>query len=215
MSLNPGYKRRSVIPSKKDDNKQALPASRKSGNQQEQESESYYFENVFELATYGKLFAGNKRVNWLSGDDYLNLYQKGFQLFERGRYQEALLTYNDCLKLNPIGISARFEMCECFLRLREVNAAEGVLRELQQFLLFDEKQMAKYYRRFGFVKIEKGDLRTAAACYQYSRKFENHPSIPQELAYIRSKGGPSSPLSDPERILRDAGIPILTAEPLQ
>ncbi len=214
MSLNPGYKRRSVIPSR-DERIPSSAVSRESEKQQEQETESYYFENVFELATYGKLFAKDKKVIWLSGDNYIKLYQKGYQLFEQRRFNEALLTYNDCLKLNPIGISARFEMCETFLGMGQVNAAAGVLMELHQFLLFDEKQMAKFYRRFGFIKIEQGDLRTAAACYQYSRKFENHPSIQQEMAYIKSKGGPTIPLNNPERILRDAGIPILTAQPVQ
>ena len=214
MSLNPGYKRRSVVPLK-DERQTASKVSQEMGHQQEQEVESYYFENVFELATYGKLFAKDKRVNWLSGDNYMKLYQRGYQLFEQGRYQEALLIYNDCLKLNPIGISARFEMCESLLRLGELNAAEGVLMELQQFLLFDEKQMAKFYRRFGYIKIEEGDLRAAAACYQYSRSFENHPSIQQELAYIKAKGGPAIPLRNSEQILREAGIPIITAERLR
>ncbi len=214
MSLNPGYKRRSVIPSREEQTPTSA-YSRIPEKKQEQETESYFFENVFEMAIYGKLFSKDKKVNWLSGDNYIKLYQKGYQLFEQGRFNEALLTYNDCLKLNPIGISARFEMCETFLSMGQVNAAAGVLMELHQFLLFDEKQMAKFYRRFGFIKIEQGDLRTAAACYQYSRKYENHPSIQQELAYIKSKGGSIIPSSNPERILRDAGIPILTAEPLK
>lgn len=79
----------------------------------------FYFENVLELAIYGKLFGKEKTVNWLSGDAYLNQFQKGFQLVEQGKFVEAIKVLKASLSLNPIGISARFEMCECFIQLKD------------------------------------------------------------------------------------------------
>ena len=134
------------------------------------EFEGYYFENPLELAIYGMLYAKDKNVRWLSGDNYLVEYQKGYQLFEQGRYNKAIEAYKKSLELNPIGLSARFEICEAYLAMGNFPAARNTLLEMKDFLI-EEKCIARFYRRMGYIEIKEENYKVAAACYQYSRKF--------------------------------------------
>lgn len=51
----------------------------------------------------------------------------------------------------------------------------------------------------------------AVACYVYSKNFEHHPSIEQELQYIYAKVGVhvNSTLNNPAAILEKYNIPVL------
>lgn len=212
MSLFDGFKRKKAEEKKesiKDETTNLSTVNDASPSLGQDDSEGFYFENPLELAAYGKLFGNGKKVFWLSGDNYIKEYQKGYQLFEQGQFNKALEAYKNCLKLNPIGISARFEMCETYLRLRNLASAKQTLLDMKDFLI-EEKAIAKFYRRFGFIAIEQGNYREAAACYQYSLKFENHPSVSQELMYIKSKGGFAATSGTPEKVLANAKIPVLS-----
>jgi len=101
-------------------------------------------------------------------------------------------------------------MCEAYLQLHNLSSAKQSLLDMKDFLV-EEKAIAKFYRRFGFIEIEQGHYREAAACYQYSLKFENHPSVLQELMYIKSQGGSGAVAGVPEKVLSNARIPVLTA----
>lgn len=170
----------------------------------------FYFENILELAIYGKLFGEGKTVSWLSGDLYLKQYQKGYQLVEQGKFTEAIKALKASLGLNPIGISARFELCECFIQLKDLPSAKQVLEDMSAYLL-DPKHIARFYRRMGYIEIENCNYLVAVACYIYSRSFEDHPTIEQELQYIYQEVGVhvNGVLNDPTTILKKYGIPVL------
>lgn len=169
----------------------------------------FYFENILELAIYGRLFGAGKTVIWLKGDLYLSQYQKGYQLVEERKYHEAITVLNASLKVNPIGISSRFELCECYIRLNDFEKARKLLMDMSAYLL-DAKHIAKFYRRIGYIEIERGNNLAAAACYVYSGNFEKHPSIEKELQYIEKKTGVSVKSDmDATKILEKYEIPIL------
>ena len=174
----------------------------------EDDSEGYYFENMMELALYGQKAGKGKKVIWLSGDDYLDRYKKGYALFEQKQYQQALSVYKECLSLNPVGISARFEICECYLALRDYQKAKNALLEMKDYL-YARGLAAKFYRRFGYILAEEGAYSESAACYKFSQSYEKHPSVPNELKYLKSKGGARALRGDPQMILESAGIPII------
>ena len=210
MSLFDGFRKKKA--ERLEDNQNVIakenPALPKE-NQESTESEGYYFENPTELAIYGKLYAKGKTVYWLSGDNYLVEYKRGYQLFEQGQYSRAIEAYKKCLELNPIGLSARFEICEAYLKMGNLSSARNTLLEMKDYLI-EEKNIARFYRRMGYIEIEKSNYKTAAACYQYSQKYENHPSVIQELMYIKSKGGFGVISGNSEKILSSAGLPVLT-----
>ena len=210
MSLFDGFrKKKAGIPEVKQNEPEKESPALPKVNPENTESEGYYFENPIELAIYGKLYAKDKTVYWLSGDKYLVEYKKGYQLFEQGQYSRAIEAYKKCLELNPIGLSARFEICESYLKIGNLSSARNTLLEMKDFLI-EEKSIARFYRRMGYIEIEKGNYKVAAACYQYSQKFENHPSVVQELMYIKAKGGFGVASGNPEKVLSSAGLPVLT-----
>lgn len=75
--------------------------------------------------------------------------------------------------------------------------------------LHNDSLKAKFYRRVGFVAIEEGSFQEAYACYQYSLKYENHPSVSQEMKYIESKAGMSVKRIDVEGTLAKYNVPII------
>lgn len=75
--------------------------------------------------------------------------------------------------------------------------------------LHDDSLKAKFYRRVGYVAIEESSYKEAYACYQYSLKYENHPSVSQEMQYIVSKTGVSVKRIDVDEILAKYHIPII------
>lgn len=203
MSLFDGFRK------KKDDKSEVKQKAIETNT----ESEGYYFENPLELAIYGKLFAKDKTVRWLSGDNYVVEFQKGYQFFEQGLYGKSIEAYKKSLELNPIGLSARFEICEAYLAMGNFPAARNTLLEMKDFLI-EEKCIARFYRRMGYIEIEEENYKVAAACYQYSRKFEAHPSVAQELMYIMSKAGKGVASNNPEKILSRANLPLLSTKTL-
>lgn len=139
------------------------------------------------------------------------MYQRAYRLLEQRQFSKAIETLKECLKLNPIGLSARFEMCEAYLQTHNLSAAKNTLMEMKDFLS-DNQSIAKFYRRLGFVETESGNYKTAAACYLYSKKFENHASIAQELMYIASKSGTNVISLNPQQILINAKYPTLKSD---
>ena len=173
-----------------------------------EKEECYYFENTKEFATYAKICDKNSNVIWVSSDKYIELYQKGYRLFECGQYAKAIEVYKECLKLNPIGISARFELVECYVVLKQLSFARKSLYEMKDFLV-DNEEKARFYRRVGYIAIEEGSYKEAYACYQHSLNFENHPSVFQEMQYIESKAGRLVKRVEAEATLIEHRIPLL------
>lgn len=174
----------------------------------EEPEELLYFENAIEFAMYAKLCNKKNNVVWVSSDKYIELYKEGYQLFECRQLAKAIDVYKECLKLNPIGISARFELVECYLMSKQFSLARNSLYDMKNFL-YDNSLKAKFYRRVGYIAIEEGSYKEAYACYQYSLKYENHPSVPQEIQYIVSKVGMSVKRIDVEDTLAKNNVPIV------
>ena len=174
----------------------------------EEPEEQLYFENAIEFAMYVKLYNKKNNVVWVSSDKYIELYKRGYQLFECRQFAKAIDVYKECLKLNPIGISARFELVECYLMSKQFALARRSLYDMKDFLHNDSLK-AKFYRRVGFVAIEESSFQEAYACYRYSLKYENHPSVSHEMKYIESKAGMSVKRIDVEGTLAKHNVPII------
>lgn len=170
--------------------------------------EHLYFENPIEFALYVDLYNKNSNVVWVSSDKYIELYEQGYEFFECRQYAKAIDVYKECLRLNPIGVSARFELVECFLISKQFSLARKSLYEMKDFL-HNNSLKSKFYRRVGYVAIEEGKYKEAYACYQHSLKYENHPSVTQEMKYIESKASDSVKCVDAEIELAKHSVPIV------
>lgn len=173
-----------------------------------EESEGYYFADPMEFAIYCKLHGKDKKIIWISADKYIELYKQGYQLFECGQYVKAINAFKESLKLNPIGISARFELVECYIRTKQLSFARKALYEMKEYLC-DDANKARFYRRVGYVAIDEGSYKEAYACYKYSLNYENNPLAAQEIEYIEENVGKCVKNISIENTLFEYEIPIL------
>lgn len=173
-----------------------------------EESEGYYFADPMEFAIYCKLYGKDKKIIWISADKYIELYKQGYQLFECGQYVKAINAFKESLKLNPIGISARFELVECYIRTKQLSFARKALYEMKEYLC-DNANIARFYRRVGYIAIDEGSYKEAYACYKYSLNYENNPLAAQEIEYIEENVGKCVKNISIENTLFEYEIPIL------
>lgn len=166
----------------------------------------FSFENLEEFSVYAKSHP-DRSIIFSSSDEYDAQYQKGFLLYEAGKYDDAIGELKKCFTINPVSIKARFEMCECHLQLKEYFPAQNDLLSLVDFI-YNPEQAAKFYRRMGYIHTEKKQFDLARACYLYSLNYENHLSVNKELEYINQLSAEHS-LPNPEKLLREGGIPLV------
>lgn len=169
----------------------------------------FYFETAAEFFTYCKLF-GREGIHWQQGDAYLERYRKGRQFMVEGRFRWARKVLRGSLCLNPIGIRARFAVCECHIQLKEYGAAQRALNEMSPWLT-TQAEIARFYRKMGQIEQERGSDVGAIACYVYSREFEDDPAVQGALEHIRAKLGRRADQvwSDPVPVLKARNIAVL------
>ena len=176
--------------------------------------ERFSFEDPTEMVLYVKhckAVGKNNGVAWTSSREYMDRFKKGYDLFEDGQFEKALEAYRDALTVNPVGVRARFEICECYLNLGMLPEAKQTLMDLQEYLV-KPTDIACFYRRVSYIATEQEDYRLAVACLLYSREFERSPYVTRELMYIMSVAKDLERVSDPEQVLEDAGIPVLETD---
>ena len=175
-------------------------------------ADRFCFANQMEFIMYAghcKKVGKKKNVIWENKSTYQDRYMQGYRLYEDGKYEKALAAYKNALDVNPVGIGARFEICECYIKLGNLIGARTTLLEMQEYLVENEN-IARFYRRLGYISIELQEYQLAAALFIYSMKFEKSNLVADELMYIHSVTGGIEPVGDPEAFLQSADIPILS-----
>ncbi len=172
---------------------------------------NFYFENIDEFLVFCYIHKPNRTINWLKGDDYLTLYNEGYQLVENKQYIRAIQTYLKCFTINPIALSARFEIAVCCTQLKQYAIAKQVLMETVPYLLKKES-IATFYRHLGFIAIEELRYDVAFACLKYSLIFDYHEVAQHELEYIKLNRNESYEDIDIEKAMNDVKVPVITME---
>lgn len=170
----------------------------------------FEFDGELEFITYCNVFKnaiGNKQVIWSKGNDYIEMFLKGFNLFEDKQYKKAIKVLEKSLEFNPIGLSARFEIAESYIALRDYSKAKETLLAMKD-ILTTNSLIARFYRRLGYIFSENEQYDIAYSCFVQSKKYENTPQAEQEIAFICSKTSIDRRKSI-EKILRDNDIPLI------
>lgn len=137
-------------------------------------------------------------------------------MFEQKQFAQAIDAYKLALKVNPVGVAARFEICMAYCQLKDLKAAREALQGIEPYA-YSDQIIAKYYRTLGYILVEEQDYKTAANAYQYSMFFEpDQQSAKQELLFIVNKAGFEildgiKDRNKVEKVLKGAGISLLTS----
>ncbi len=175
------------------------------------EADRFCFADQMEFVMYAghcKKLGQTKNVIWENKSTYQDLFMQGYRLFEDRKFRKAIEAYQKALKVNPVGINARFEICECYLQIGNLLGARSTLLDMQEYLV-EAKNIARFYRRMGYIAIEQKDYRLAAACLIFSMNYEKSSLVADELMYIHSITGGIEPVGDLEAFLRSERVPIL------
>ena len=172
----------------------------------------FYFETAAEWLTCWRLL-GERPISWQQGDAYLERYRRGRRFMEEGRFRWAIQTLRGSLCLNPVGISARFALCECYFRLKECSSARRCLNETARFLTASG-EIARFYRQMGHIEYEGGNYLGAMACYAYSLKFADDSAVEGTLEQIRVHMGEAGDqvCRDPVSVLKRRNITVLKTD---
>lgn len=159
------------------------PSTRNTGSKEEEESIGYYFANKEEFIIYVKAEKPEKKILWLSGDNYINEFQLGYSLVDRNDLNSAVEHFNKAISWNPVAIDARFELINCYYGLKRIDEAIGSLKYMEKYLA-RKKDVAHYYRAFGYFFVENRDYKRGAAAYRLSLDYDNNAIALGELAGI-------------------------------
>ena len=121
-------------------------------------------------------------------DPYMGLYLTGEILFEESRFPEAISFFEKCIEMQPERTNAWFEKAEAQIKLRDYKSAMQTLQLTAKYAKKNE-EIARLYRRIGFIKIEERSYDDAIACMQYSMQFAKNDIASGELQYIESMTG--------------------------
>lgn len=138
--------------------------------------EPQYAVEGYEMNRHEKTTAGNA--------DYKKYYDEGYQLFEEGKYEEAIQAYSKSLEYLPDDMVASFEIAEAYIAMRDYAHAKSWLSQIKSSVR-ENSYKAQWLRRMGFIAIEEMDCDLASALYTYSLEFEKSSLADQELGYIR------------------------------
>lgn len=109
-------------------------------------------------------------------------------LFDVGRHEEAIEWLRKAIKWNPAQTQFYYEIATNYKKLGDLNAALEAGGEAFAYIM-DAQSLARWYRERGFIAIEQGQLRLAAAEFRYSNIFEESPLAMSEIMYIRQEYG--------------------------
>lgn len=107
----------------------------------------------------------------------------GFSLMKLTRYEKAKDAYLQAVKWNPVDLDSYVQMAELYKQMKDLEGVKKVTMKFYDFCCTRET-MARFYRNMGYYYLEKNELETAAALYQYSNIFCPTDSAARELRFI-------------------------------
>ena len=124
-----------------------------------------------------------ENATWSAGNEAGILTSKAYALCELKKHQEALDTLTLALEYNPVSTSIRFEIIENYFKLHQLEKVALYLKELESLVIYPA-EIAKYYRRIGFLLTESTMYEVALASYLFSLHFEDSELAKNEVGYI-------------------------------
>lgn len=108
-----------------------------------------------------------KNILWVSS--HRDIFQKAYDLFEKGQYQDSIDKHLEYLRYNPISKSSRLEIATCYLQMGQPNLAMEVLKTL--YPIYSSKD-ALILRKLGYTLFDLKDFRSSWICYWASLNYD-------------------------------------------
>lgn len=173
---------------------------------------TYCFENVSEYRLYCRTIS--KNVNWNRDSSvYRDMISVAEEKYNFKDYKGAVSIYKESLNYNPIGIYAHFQLVLCYLQLDELENAVEELQKLGLFLSEEKdmpsKDIAAFYRYWGYVLVQREEYSLAYSCYKYSLLFYESDVAFDEMTYIEDISGSHYIEIDFRKTIVESSIPFI------
>ena len=146
------------------------------------------FDNVIQYLFYAESHKVEREIRQAT-EPFANTYgMYAGILYEVGRNVEAIEWLRKAIEWNPAQTQFYFEIATNYKKLGDFDAALRAGGEAFSYIM-DPQSLARWFRERGFIAIEQGELRLAAAEFRYSNLFEESPLAMSEIMYIRQQYG--------------------------
>lgn len=141
------------------------------------------FNDLVETVLYLKLFNPSKSIVTppVNRSELYRVY--GYAMVDLERFEDAKISLEMAVRLNPVGPRAIFEYTDLLKRTGNFQAMRLWTRQCLRFAYLPS-QIAQAYRNFGYEFIERKEFRKAAALYYVSLCYEQNQQATSELFYI-------------------------------
>ena len=177
---------------------------------EETEDTRYFsFRDSLEFYSAVRILSMNKKAVWTK---FKNSYVYNLLAYianEEHEYEKAIDYSKKALGYNPLDSNLYFELSETYKFLKDFENMRKLTLDSYN-ILFDSKELARFYRNLGFYYTEVGKYDLAFALYVVSLNFDVDPTAYHEIGFIRNKqGNDKYKLSTKEvlELLSKEGIP--------
>ena len=125
------------------------------------------FEDYFVFAT---LNPNSFPVKFTTGIEGWLYYKRAIAYKNLKNYDMAIKDFNSCKKCSPMSYPAYFELCNCYLELKDYVNLKIVLDNSYKIIKSLE-DLGSYYYLYSFYYLNKHNYQLAKACALYSLKF--------------------------------------------
>ena len=175
----------------------------------ENDSESVYFDFGAPIEEIiWKAHSDEKRDVRKTTEPFFRAYLLyGSCLYELHQHEKAIEALKQACRWNPASACVYFEIGENYKQLGNIEMLEKYCEEAFPFIGRKE-DFAKYHREKGYIAVEQGEFRKAAAHNMYSLLFEHSNLALSEVMFIKMQHGEDytdMTIEESENILAEYG----------
>ena len=183
-------------------------------NKEDEQHRFFSFNNISEFFYATKKLKIQKNIVWTSLKFSYAYFMLAFISFEEQEYDKAVEYCDKAIYYNPLDLKVYFEKIESFKSKKDFETMFNLTKETYEYI-FDNIQLARYYRLLGYyyTEIKKYDI--AYSLYLISLHFDRNNIAYNEIEYIKKQLNNPSYIIETEKALelfKQEGIPFGISE---
>ncbi len=166
--------------------------------------------HIADIFLYEYYIAGENAYQLKPDESYQKHMEDGYQLMDVGEYEKALVEFSAALEDKPVSRETYERIITCYKFMHEVDREFEYTKKSYDYCC-TRSEMAAFYRNLGWYYLEMYQPKVAAACYLYSKFFEESTQVENELQFLETalkKDFHEMELSQMQKILEENQIPL-------
>ena len=180
--------------------------------------EIHSFENPIENILYLSQLKTNNSYNILDIPVHYIYFFLGLTYLDDGIYEDALLNFERCSKINPFFCRAIFKIAECYLNNNDLDKMYNILLDNHKYI-YQASDLSDFYSRLGDYYYNIKNYGFANYLYSYSEHYKSTGYNQRQLTNIARFEGrivKIDEITEVIPVLKEKSIPTsITEEMLQ